>query len=319
VASSRDRQRAAARARLERELAARAAEQTRRRRRTGIIAGSAAGGVLVIVLVVVLIATLGGGGKKKKVSAKASASAAAATASCTWNSATTPSAAPSAPAASAAASPAASAAASPKPAPNPYLRNVGTPATAGIPNTGTRTMTIDTNQGPISVSIDNSKVPCAAASFAYLASKKFFDNTSCFQMHDKGYYVIQCGDPSGTGKGGPTYTYTPENLPTDSRPTYTTGMVGVGTPPNAANNGSQFFIVYKNTEDDPSQTSTPASILPAQFTVLGTVTTGMDLVQKVAAGGLTPTAVNDPYTGKLKTPLSIKTLTVNGAAGASGS
>jgi peptidyl-prolyl cis-trans isomerase B (cyclophilin B) len=76
--------------------------------------------------------------------------------------------------------------------------------------------------------------------------------------------------------------------------------------------------VYKNTEDDPSQAQTPTSILPAQFTVLGTVTSGMDLVQKVAAGGLTPASKSDANTGKPKVALDIKTLTVS-ASGASGS
>jgi peptidyl-prolyl cis-trans isomerase B (cyclophilin B) len=306
VSSSKDRQRAAARARLEREIAARAAEQARRRRRTAVIAGSAAGVVLVVALVVVLVVGLGGGGKKKT-SAQASPSASAALASCTWNSATNPSPAPSGQ------SPA------PKPSPNPNLKNVGTPPASGIANTGTRTMTITTNLGPISVSIDNSKTPCAAESFAYLAGKKFFDNTSCYRMHNSGYYIIQCGDPSATGKGGPTYTYSPENLPTDSRPTYTTGMLAVGAPPGSGDNGSQFFIVYKNTEDDPSQAQTPTSILPAQYTVLGTVTTGMDLVQKVASGGLTPASKNDPNTGKPKVALDIKSLTVSAGSGASGS
>ncbi|HKS98336.1 MAG TPA: peptidylprolyl isomerase [Rugosimonospora sp.] len=297
MSSSKDRQRAAARARLEREIAARAAEQSRRRKRTGLIAGSVAAGVLVIVLVIVLITS--GGGGKKKVTAQATPSASTTKVSCVWNSATNPSPAPSG------ASP------SPKPSPNPYLKNVGTPATSGMPNSGTQTMTITTNQGPITVSVDDAKAPCAAASFTYLAGKKFFDNTSCYRMHNTGYYILQCGDPSGTGKGGPAYTYTAENQPTDSRPTYTTGMVAVGTPPTAGDNGSQFFIVYKNTEDDPSQTQTATSILPGQFTVLGTITAGMDVVQKVAAGGLTPAGKSDPNTGKPKIPLAISSLTMS--------
>ncbi|MEN3310574.1 MAG: peptidyl-prolyl cis-trans isomerase [Micromonosporaceae bacterium] len=309
--SSRDRQRAAARARLEREIATRAAHQSRRRRRTGIIAGSAAGVALVIVLVIVLVANPGGGKKKASAAASPSASAAAA-ASCTWNSATNPSPAPSGPSAAPSAAPSA------KPSPNPNLKNVGTPPTSGIAKTGSQTMTITTNLGPISVAIDDAKTPCAAASFSYLASKKFFDNSSCYRMHNSGYFILQCGDPSATGKGGPTYTYSPENLPTDSRPTYTTAMVAVGTPPSAGDNGSQFFIVYRNTEDDPAQTQAATSILPAQYTVLGTVTSGMDLVQKVAAAGLTPASKSDANTGKPKTPLDIRTLTVS-APGASGS
>lgn len=305
MSSSRDRQRSVAR--LAREMAAKADEKAQQRRRKTIITGSTIGGVVVIVLVIVLIASLTGGKNK----ASASASASAAPVSCTWTAAN-PSPTPSA---SASGSAAPSASASAAPSFNPHLKNVGTPPTTGLKNTGTQTMTISTNLGPITVAIDDSKTPCAAASFTYLASKKFFDNTSCFQMHNSGYFVIQCGDPTATGQGGPNYTYAPENVPVDNRPTYQTGMVAVGTPPTASgNNGSQFFIVYKDTQDDPSaDPANPTSVLPGEFTVLGTVSTGMDIVQKVAAGGLVPSK-SDANTGKPKTALNINTLTVSAPA-----
>lgn len=281
-------QRGGARARLEREMAARAAEAARKRRQgTYVAIGVATAIILVVVLVVVLA---NAGGSKKKTPAASASSSAAAT-SCAWNPNPNPSA-------------------SPKPSANPHLKNVGTPATTGMPRAGTQTMQLVTNLGAITVVIDDSKVPCAAASFTYLASKHFFDNTKCYRLHNSGYYILQCGDPTGTGSGGPSYSYTPENLPASDRPTYTTGEVAVGTPPTAGDNGSQFFIVYRNTEDDPSQTDTPTSILPGQFTVLGHVDTGLDVVSKVAAGGLTPASKSDPNTGAPKTPLTISTLTV---------
>jgi peptidyl-prolyl cis-trans isomerase B (cyclophilin B) len=313
VSSSKDRQRSAAR--LTREMAAKADEKAQQRRRKTIITGSTIGGVVVIVLVIVLIASLGGG----KGSASASPSASAIPVSCTWtvanpSASASGSAAPSDSAGSvASAAPSTSASASPSI--NSHLKNVGTPPTTGLTNTGTQTMTISTNLGPITVTIDDSKTPCAAASFTYLASKKFFDNTSCFQMHNSGYFVIQCGDPSATGRGGPNYTYAPENVPVGNRPTYQAGVVALGTPPTVSgSNGSQFFIVYKDTQDDPSSDpANPTSVLPGEFTVLGTVSSGMDIVQKVAAGGLIPSK-SDANTGKPKTALNINTLTVSAPA-----
>ncbi|MBO0870520.1 MAG: peptidylprolyl isomerase, partial [Micromonosporaceae bacterium] len=173
-----------------------------------------------------------------------------------------------------------------------------------------------TNQGPITVSIDVQKVPCATASFKYLADKHFFDNTSCYRMHNSGYFIVQCGDPTSSGKGGPTYTYPAENAPAGNRPTYTTGMVAVGVPPDSTVNSSQFFLVYQNTEDDPNSQSqgAPTSALPGNFTVLGYITSGLDVVQKVAAGGLTPATASDPNTGKPKIPLTITSLTMTSGA-----
>ena len=73
-------------------------------------------------------------------------------------------------------------------------------------------MTITTNQGaPITVDLDLANAPCAGASLAYLASKKFYDNTTCHEITAEG--ALRCGDPSGTGQGGPTYTFYGENVP----------------------------------------------------------------------------------------------------------
>jgi len=145
-----------------------------------------------------------------------------------------------------------------------------------MPQSGTETMTLTTNQGKITVAIDVAKVPCAAASFSYLAGKHFFDNTSCYGCTAAG--TSSCSAATVRHRyRRPSYSYSPENLPADNRPTYVTGMVAIGAPPTAGKTASQFFIVYKNTEDDPSQTTTPTSILPGQFTVLGSVTAGMEV------------------------------------------
>ena len=74
--------------------------------------------------------------------------------------------------------------------------------------------------------------PCAAESFTYLAGKKFFDNSICHRMVTSGIYVLQCGDPSATGTGGPDYRYNEENLPTNKRPAYPEGVVAIANGEN---------------------------------------------------------------------------------------
>jgi peptidyl-prolyl cis-trans isomerase B (cyclophilin B) len=310
LATVRNARRSAARARLEREMAARAAREEQRRRRQRYLAIGIGAAIIIAAVTIVVVANLGGGSKPTAAATPTPASSATG-AGCTWSPVTTPSSSAKPP--SGAAKPPSGSAA---PKADPNLKDVGMPPAQGNPQTGTDTMTIATNQGPITVSIDVHKVPCATASFKYLADKHFFDNTSCYRMHNSGYFIVQCGDPTGTGKGGPTYTYTPENIPSGNRPTYTTGMVAVGVPPDSTVNASQFFLVYQNTEDAQSGSNQagPTSALPGNFTVLGYITSGLDVVQKVAAGGLTPAAKADPNTGAPKIPLTISSLTLTNGA-----
>jgi peptidyl-prolyl cis-trans isomerase B (cyclophilin B) len=286
VSPTKDRQRAAARARLEREMAERAAAAARRRRRMTIV-GSVVGVVLVLCLVIVLVVT--SNGKKKTPTAAASPTAAAAPAACKWKPNPDPSA-------------------SPAPAPNKNLKDVGTPPASGEPRAGTRDMTINTNLGTIVVQLDLVKAPCTAASFTYLASKHFFDNTSCHRLVNnsgadpqtgeaKDFHVLQCGDPTGTGQGGPTYQFDNEYLPTDQRPAYPAGVVAMANSgPNT--NGSQFFIVFGDT------------ILPADYTLFGTVTQGLDIAKQVGAAGDDGAFANNAGGGHPKKKITFTTVTV---------
>jgi peptidyl-prolyl cis-trans isomerase B (cyclophilin B) len=187
---------------------------------------------------------------------------------------------------------------------NTALTKTGTPPTKGLPASGTRDMTIATSQGTITVKLDVTKAPCSAASFTYLASQKFFDNTTCHRLTTTGIFVLQCGDPSGSGAGGPSYTYAHENLPSATAG-YPTGVVAMANANDPDGNGSQFFIVYKDTPIDPS---TGQSVLPSQYTVIGIVSGGMDVVQKVAAAGADGS--NGAGDGKPKLPVKISSVTV---------
>jgi hypothetical protein len=99
-------------------------------------------------------------------------------------------------------------------------------------------MTINTNLGTLVVRLDLAKAPCTGASFAYLAEKHYFDNTSCHRLVNQTgqdqqtgqaqeFHVLQCGDPTGTGQGGPMYQFDNEYVPTDQRPAYPAGVVAM--------------------------------------------------------------------------------------------
>jgi peptidyl-prolyl cis-trans isomerase B (cyclophilin B) len=131
------------------------------------------------------------------------------------------------------------------------------------------TMTLHTNQGDIVISLNAAKAPHTVNSFNFLAAQKFYDGSHCHRLTTQDIYVLQCGDPTGTGTGGPGYQFKDENL---AGATYQAGTVAMANSgPNS--NGSQFFLVYKDTP------------LPPSYTPFGTVTSGLDVVTKVAAGG----------------------------------
>ena len=168
-------------------------------------------------------------------------------------------------------------------------KDVGLPANGKVATTGTVTATVTTTQGDLVFTLDRSKAPCTVNSFTYLAGKKYYDNTPCHRLTTGATFgVLQCGDPGGTGGGGPGYQYADE---LDANGKYTKGVLAMANA-GANTNGSQFFIVYKNTDLKPN------------YTIFGTVTKGIDVVEKVAKGG----APNDD--GKPKTAISITSVTL---------
>ncbi|MBM0224968.1 peptidylprolyl isomerase [Micromonospora sp. ATA51] len=278
MTSTRERQRAAARARLEREMAERAA-RARKRRQTQAIVGAGAVLLLVVAGAVWLATTLGGDDDKKQTPTSAGA------AQCAYTEV-------------------------PKEGRTKQIKDVGLPG-AQQQNSGTQTMTIDTNLGPITAKIDRAAVPCTAGSFTHLASKGFFDNTKCHRLVTEGIKVLQCGDPSATGKGwretdgtgGPSYNLAEENLPTDKRPPYPEGVIAMANSGQPGSTGSQFFIVYGDSQLDPN------------YTVLGTITGGMDVVKQVAAAGDDKAFAQQAGGGHPKKEIVINKLAMSGIQG----
>ncbi|WP_062295530.1 peptidylprolyl isomerase [Demequina maris] len=141
----------------------------------------------------------------------------------------------------------------------------------------TWTATLATSQGDIVVELDGAAAPQAVASFVELAKEGYFDGTDCHRLTTSGIYVLQCGDPTGTGTGGPGYRFGPvENAPADDfYPAGTVAMARVGG--DGESMGSQFFIVY--------QDSTIPSDSAGGYTVLGQVVEGNGSVSRVAEAG----------------------------------
>jgi peptidyl-prolyl cis-trans isomerase B (cyclophilin B) len=137
--------------------------------------------------------------------------------------------------------------------------------------------TIQTNLGPIGLQLYADRAPCTVNSFVHLSRDDFYSDTSCHRLTTDGLYVLQCGDPSGTGTGTPGYKYGEENLPT-TVPPYPRGTLAMANA-GAGTSGSQFFLVYKD------------SAIPPDYTVFGTITSGLDLLDRIAAAG---TATGDP-------------------------
>jgi len=145
------------------------------------------------------------------------------------------------------------------------------PAGDGVAASGTTAAVLTLNGTPVTLTLDNEAAPCTVNSFVSLAQQGYFDETACHRVTDEGIFVLQCGDPSGSGSGGPGYTVPDEFEGITGYPAGTLAMANTGQPNSG---GSQFFIVYDETP------------LPPQYTVFGsTDQAGIDLVAGIAAGG----------------------------------
>jgi peptidyl-prolyl cis-trans isomerase B (cyclophilin B) len=249
-----------ARRRLERQIQRRQ-EAAAARKRRNLVMAAGLGVVAVVAAVVIVVTQVGGNGSSTSAAATPTPStSAAAKGDCTYTKGS-----------------------------EAATRNVGQPPNGKVATTGTATVDVATTQGAMTFTLDRVKAPCTVNSFLYLAGKKYYDNTPCHRLTTAATFgVLQCGDPGGTGSGGPGYTYADELDPNGK---YTKGVLAMANS-GADTNGSQFFIVYKNTDLKPN------------YTIFGTVTKGLDVVEKVATGG---TQSGDD--GKPKTAISVKTIT----------
>lgn len=171
---------------------------------------------------------------------------------------------------------------SPTPTPSaPAGANTGDvpPSTLAEGRTWTGTLTL--NDVPLGISLDGAAAPQAVSSTISLITSDFYQDVPCHRLTTDGIFVLQCGDPTGEGSGGPGYSYGPvENAPADNvYPAGTIAMARQGG--NGFSQGSQFFIVY--------QDSTIPADAAGGYTVLGTVTSGLDeLKKKVIDAGVKP-------------------------------
>lgn len=156
--------------------------------------------------------------------------------------------------------------------------------------------TLDTTCGDITLELDGAKAPQTVASFLNLAKEGYWAPSPCHRLTTEGIFVLQCGDPTGTGSGGPGYTFGIENAPADG--TYPAGSLAMARTQDPNSNGGQFFITYKESQ------------LPTDgggYSIFGKVTEGLDIVEKIAANkALDPS----PADGTPVSPISILSVKV---------
>jgi len=136
-----------------------------------------------------------------------------------------------------------------------------------------RTFTFETNCGNIVITTVGAKAPITITQLSTLAKRGYFDNSLCHRLTTQGLYVLQCGDPTATGTGGPNFTFPDENLPTATANNYPAGTVAMANS-GPGTNGSQFFLVFADTT------------LGANYTIWGTITQGLDIVKAIAKAGV---------------------------------
>jgi peptidyl-prolyl cis-trans isomerase B (cyclophilin B) len=167
------------------------------------------------------------------------------------------------------------------------------PPPAEATATGTLSGTIATSVGDIAIELDADRTPCTVNNFVSLAEQGYFDDTQCHRLTTQGIYVLQCGDPTASGMGGPGYTIADE---VDGSEKYGPGVLAMAKTSAPDSGGSQFFMVYAD-----------SSVLEPEYTVFGTFDeSGVKLLEEVAAKG---TAEGGPD-GSPKEEVTISDVTI---------
>ena len=136
-----------------------------------------------------------------------------------------------------------------------------------------KTFTLTTNCGAIVITTVGKKAPWTLTEMSTLAKAGYFDGSLCHRLTTAGIYVLQCGDPTATGRGGPGFSYPDENLPANALNNYPAGTVAMANS-GPGTNGSQFFLVFADTSLGPD------------YTIWGKITKGLDIVQAIAKAGV---------------------------------
>lgn len=162
--------------------------------------------------------------------------------------------------------------------------------------TGTADWVLNTNCGRITVTLDADAAPKNVNALAFLSDEGYYSGNFCHRLTTAGIFVLQCGAPGADGTGDTGFTVPDENLPADGKNNYPAGSVAMANRgPDTAS--SQVFLVYKNTT------------LPPNYTIVGKVTGGLDVVKYVAAGGV-QAGSSDASDGPPAQPIVIKTASI---------
>ena len=174
-------------------------------------------------------------------------------------------------------------------------RPVMPPPSTDVPTSGTISYVLAMTNGKVTITLDRTKAPCTVNSFVSLAGQGYFDKTKCHRLADSGIFILQCGDPTGTGKCGPGYEFADE---TDGTETYTEGTVAMANA-GPGTNGSQFFLVYAD--------SSSLDQIP-NFTIFGKMDkASRDVVASMAEEG--QDGSNPDGTGRPNNPSEITRVT----------
>ncbi|MFJ4036977.1 peptidylprolyl isomerase [Microbacterium sp. NPDC090007] len=167
-----------------------------------------------------------------------------------------------------------------------------TPPAAGTERpSGQVQAVLQTSAGDIPLTLTGERTPCTVESFVSLAQQQYFSNTECHRLTTQGIFVLQCGDPTSTGRGGPGYRFADELDGSETYPAGTVAMANAGPDTN----GSQFFLVYRDTP------------LPPDYTVFGQMSPeGLAVVQSIAEAGTSGGSAD----GAPATPVTITDVTI---------
>ncbi|MPY98322.1 MAG: peptidylprolyl isomerase [Actinophytocola sp.] len=179
--------------------------------------------------------------------------------------------------------------------PEPAAKDVKPPENGKVPARGTVDVSMATTAGPIGLTLDRSLAPCTVNSMLNLGKQDFYEGSECHRLGTQGLQMLQCGDPTGSGRGGPGYAFADETF---KQLSYGRGLVAMANS-GPDTNGSQFFLVYGEAQLEPN------------YTVFGTISDeGLATLDKVAKAGIGQQGPTGDGTGKPEIPVKFTKITV---------